>query len=180
MQDRTYSVKIGNHVSTSATFSCGVPQGSILGPTLFSLYVLPLGSIFRKYNINYHLYADDLKICFPLERDSSFSLTNFCTCLAEVKVWFANNFLQLNEDKTEFIIFCNKQFQIGMVRSQGLLSSDLCGYVRNLEVIIDSEIRLDRQVNSVVKTSYFSVKAIVQTEIYSFEQGFRVLYMLLF
>lgn len=44
--DRTCSVKIGNYVSASAAISWGVPQGSILGPTLFSLYMLPLGSIF--------------------------------------------------------------------------------------------------------------------------------------
>lgn len=55
LQDRTCSVKIGNYVSAPATLSWGVPQGSILGPTLFSLYMLPLESIFKQHNINYHL-----------------------------------------------------------------------------------------------------------------------------
>ncbi len=47
LQDRTCLIKIGNHVSSSASITWGVPQGSILGPTLFSC-MLPLGTIFRQ------------------------------------------------------------------------------------------------------------------------------------
>lgn len=74
------SVKIGNHVSASAN--------------------IPLGSIFKQYNIKYHLYADDLQLYFPLECDGCISLSKFHRCLTEVKGWLANNFLQLNDDKS--------------------------------------------------------------------------------
>ncbi len=153
LQDRTCLVKIGNHVSSSASITWGVPQGSILGPTLFSLYMLPLGTIFRQYNINYHMYADDLQLYFPLESDGHTSFVNFHKCLTEV------NFFKLNEDKSEFIMFGNKMPGNDLIESYGLLSNN--SYVKNLFVFFYSEIRFDRQVNSVVKTSFFLLRKLI-------------------
>jgi len=60
-------------------------------------------SIFKQHNINYHLYADDSQLYFPLECDGCTFFTHFYKCLTEVKGWLGNHFLQSNEVKTEFI-----------------------------------------------------------------------------
>ncbi len=87
--------------STSAPLLCGVLQGSILGPLLFSLYMLPLGTMFQKYSISYHCYADDLQFYFPVSLGESCSLEKVHECYTDIKLWLFNNFLQLNESKTE-------------------------------------------------------------------------------
>ncbi len=55
--NRSFFVNIGEFTSGAAPLTCGVPQGFILTPVLLPLYMLPLGSIFKKYNISFNCYA---------------------------------------------------------------------------------------------------------------------------
>ena len=57
--NRTQRVVIDGILSDFASLVCGVPQGSVLGPMKFCLYLLPLSAILRKHAIGYHIYADD-------------------------------------------------------------------------------------------------------------------------
>ena len=60
LQNRHQSVKIKDTLSDKATHSYGAPQGSVLGPVFFILYTTPLSAIISSFDINHHLYADDI------------------------------------------------------------------------------------------------------------------------
>ncbi len=105
LTNRMFSVCIGKHTFSTAHLSCGVPQGSILAPTLFFLYFLPLGSIFSKYGESFHLYADDTQLYIPYKHNDSKSIEVLLACFHEVKICLSHNLLALNENKTEVILF---------------------------------------------------------------------------
>ena len=64
LTERFQSVRIGSTLSDLQKLMFGVPQGSVLGPLLFSLYTSPLSTLIGKQNfINFHFYADNITLC---------------------------------------------------------------------------------------------------------------------
>ena len=67
LDGRTQSVKIKDILSTEADLQYGVPQGSVLGPLLYTLCIAPLGKLIMKFNLSYNLYADDSQLYLSVE-----------------------------------------------------------------------------------------------------------------
>uniref|UniRef100_A0A3Q3K1Z7 Reverse transcriptase domain-containing protein n=1 Tax=Monopterus albus TaxID=43700 RepID=A0A3Q3K1Z7_MONAL len=105
LTNRSFTVNIGSCSSSSTILSCGVPQGSVLGPILFSLCMLPLGSVLRKHGFCFYRYADGIQIYLPLKATRGMSLQPLFDCLTDLKSWLALNFLNVNENKTECVLF---------------------------------------------------------------------------
>ena len=94
LSERKQFVSITGAKSTEEDLECNVPQGSVLGPGLFSDYNGPVGDIFRKHKVDFHLYADDTQVylSFPAGSESE-ALSQLEACLQDVRLWMARNYL---------------------------------------------------------------------------------------
>lgn len=162
LTDRKYFVSIGNFKSEQMTMTCGVPQGSILGPLLFNIYMLPLSQILQKKNIAYHSYADDTQIYIALSPKDYGPIDSLCQCIEQINTWMCHNFLQLNKNKTEIIVFGSHDKRLGVSAHLDSLSLQTKTQVRNLGVILDSELNFDSHINSITKSAYYHLKNIAR------------------
>ena len=102
LEDRIQCVVAGGIRSNPRKVLYGIPQGSVLGPVLFSMFMRPLADIIQHHRLQYHLYADDSQIyvsCVPSKLEES--VHHVQTCIQDVGAWMQENLLQLNNDKTE-------------------------------------------------------------------------------
>jgi len=161
---RTQSVQIGGEASAPVLLSTGVPQGSILGPLLFSLYTAPLERLLIQNNVSFHFYADDTQIYMHFAaNECSESLSRLCEVLEKVKQWFCINRLSLNSDKTEFILFGTKQQRSKIGSDESKLVFDgvdikPADKVRNLGVIFDKELSMTDHVSRVCQISFLNIR----------------------
>ena len=91
LSDRTQFVQVNGAHSVSHVLEFGVPQGSVLGPLLYSMYTSPLGEIARRHQMFYHFYADDtqLYITFRTSSVSDMNLSNakLVNCVRDMDAW---------------------------------------------------------------------------------------------
>ena len=77
---------------------CGVPQGSVLGPLKFCLYLLPLAAILRYHGIGYHIYADNTQLYLSFKCDNtSATLSKLNKCISDIRVRMIKNKLKIND-----------------------------------------------------------------------------------
>ena len=99
--DRTHYVSLSNHCSAHAPVHSGVPQGSILGPILFTMYIKPLSAIIDSHSIIQHSFADDIQLQMSAPPDKiSELLHSMQSCISDVKALATANMLKLNDNKT--------------------------------------------------------------------------------
>ena len=107
LSDRKQCVSIDGHESGFAVIKCGVPQGSILGPVLFLLYINDLG--YASKILQSVMFADDTNM-FLTGKSIDAIEAQFNSELVVINEWFKTNRLSLNLDKTSYIIFGNKKY----------------------------------------------------------------------
>ena len=107
LAERHFTVEVANRVSKFSKISCGVPQGSILGPLLFLIYVNDMS---QAVECDLYLYADDSCLLFQhknvteIKKQLTKDFSNICD-------WFVDNKLSIHfgEDKMKSILFSSKR-----------------------------------------------------------------------
>ena len=162
LSNRCQQVKIHDYISEAVYISFGVPQGSVLGPILFTIYTAPLSHVIAEHDVEHHLYADDTQIYISLsDSEASESLTDLKSCGTDVFTWMTNSKLKLNPSKTAFIIIGSKKqrekfkdlFSILLLDHDTLSKA----FVRNLGFIFDCDFKFKQQISQTCKICFYHI-----------------------
>ena len=108
LSQRQQSILIKGVKSKTVPLSCGVPQGTVLGPIRFAIYLLPLGDIIRRHGLKFHMYADDCQLYTPFNMSTNDAISSMQVAINDIRAWYAANMLKLNDDKTEMVVIGSK------------------------------------------------------------------------
>jgi Reverse transcriptase (RNA-dependent DNA polymerase) len=163
LSDRTQAICYGSNESNPCVLTCGVPQGSILGPLLFILYAAELSELVISKGICAHFYADDGQLYAIVQaKDIQSAKATLCECIATVHLWCSSNRLKLNPDKTELI-------WIGSSRILSKCKDDLNitvdgvqiqhkTVVKDLGVMLDENLSMMSHINQLSSTCTYQLR----------------------
>lgn len=168
ISNRFSKCKVAGELSTAQLVECGVPQGSVLGPQLFSCYIEPVSRIIRQFDIRYHMYADDITLYTFVDpkvpgmvNDALRALSN---CIHQIEIWMKTNMLKLNYAKTEFISFASPRLKhhISDIKLEipDSATLDAKPTVKILGATFDSSMKMDANVSSLCSSLHYHMSNI--------------------
>ena len=153
--------------STQVPLLSGVPQGSVLGPVLFSIYASPIADIARQHGVMIHMYADDTQLYLHVPSNPSVdnaedvARTKLECCISDIRMWMTSMKLKLNETKTELLIISSKKKQSKIHRSTIMVGNSCIQSspsVRNLGTTFDSTMTMETQIKNTCQSMYYHIR----------------------
>ena len=135
-----------------------VPKGSILGPHLFNIYMLPLAQIMENNKICYHNYANDTHIYISMSPGDYGPVQALGKCIEQISDWMCQNFIQLRKDKTEVIVFGAKEERLKVSTQLQSIMLKTTNQARNLGVVMDSDLNFNSHINKITKSAFYHLK----------------------
>ena len=168
---RGQKVLVNGKLSSVLLTLYGVPQGSVLGPVLFNIYVKNLPDFIKCHGFLSSSYADDTNARrkFALK----FQLYNIAIkipqLVQDITNWMTSYFLKINPSKTEIIMFCPPSCK-SVPLINGVFIGNGCirfsDSVKLLGVYLDSALNLDSHINKVVSECWYHLKNIAKIQRY--------------
>ena len=179
LRGRFQYVSVNGHSFDLLPISCGVPQGSVLGPLLFLIYVHDLPNNLKVFQ--FYLFADDTSIYF--ESDNLLTLQKVVNReLRKVRKWLEANRLSLSINKTNYAIFHSKvrktnEFIRIKIGSKTIKHEN---YVKYLGILVDSMLNLETPYYTTIKKLSRSVGIFFRIKHYVTPETLKLLYYSLF
>ena len=163
LTDRTHYVSLSNHCSDFAPVHSGVPQGSVLGPILFTMYINPLSTIIDSHSIIRHSFADDLQLQMSAPPDRIYELLHSMqSCISDVNAWATANMPKLNDKKTELMFVTSKRTKhlhcIPPSITIGNARIPFKKTVKNFGITLDCHLTMNAHVSNIARTCDFELR----------------------
>jgi hypothetical protein len=164
LRGRSQKVLCNRIESAPAVLDCGVPQGSVLGPLLFTIFISDISTVLSKHSVKYVAYADDIQIFTSSSpRDIASTLLSLETCVADIHKRLSSQKLLLNPKKTEFIIISSKHHS-SLTKTLSIRIDDhvisASTVVRDLGVFLDSELTFSDHIKRIRRQCFMQLRLI--------------------
>ena len=168
LSDRSQTVHVNNSISRIASLSCGMPQGSSLGPKTFIAYTEDVDNVFSSHQLDHHSFADDIQAYIHTVPSNANTIgPRLQQCISDVADWCGSRRLQLNALKTELMWFgssaaLNSLSQSDMTVNSGADVIQPVTAVRDLGVHLDSELSMRTHISKTTQTCFFHLRRLRQ------------------
>ena len=182
LSGRSQRIMINESLSKPFNLEWGVPQGSCLGPLLFTLYTSKLFEIIKSHLPMIHCYADDSQVYIsfsPNDRAEQLAVVRSMEdCIRDIRSWMLNNNLKLNDDKTEFLIIGTPQ-QLEKLDNISIRVGDSdihpVPIARNLGSWFDSRLSMTPHITKICASSFYYMYNIRRIRKYLSQQSTETL-----